>query len=627
MRVLMFKILFQNMVKTNLELPCQFKEKSCTPLRIYSKKNQKMNRQTFLKQALGLGALTVLNPLTFANNIQTQNDTLFIRVVNANNKAVDGLIKTLSQDITVLKRDLGFDYANLAAAFCTPESPHFQNAALVPLMEKIMSFLLKEQKADGTLDIGNVESPPDTAFILEPICAATLFLNKNPTNILRGIKDLAKKFILHAGDALTLGGIHTPNHRWVVSAALAQINALFPNPKYIKRIDEWFSENLFIDSEGHYLERSMIYAQVIDRSLITLSRLLNKPELLDAVRKNLEMVLFYLEPNGELVTTDSRRQDQFMIKNALPFYLDYWYMAILDKNERFAGMAQFIENMPNFDDTVLSQSLFCFLDEPLLKDKMLVTTSLSTNYERFFKETNLVRFRKNKTTATIFGGADFPIIVGSGRSTSPNFFAFRKGEAILKHLRLSADFFSTGYFRSEGIKKEDEKYVLYEKREVPYYQPLPYKAKRKDGDYKLSQSLDRRFWNKMDFENRPLSNVKVLETKITVSEKNGVFTLDFDIYGTDNINITLELCFKEGGKLPPMTAFDDQPDNYYLENGIGTYTVGNDIITFGQGLFTHNKVKNIDGEIYTSHFGTLRTQGVHVYITGKTPFKHTLTLT
>ncbi len=591
----------------------------------------KITRQTFIKQSLGWGALTLFNPsilkgINPLTQINTNESPLLKRVLSANSKAVESLIQVLSKDITVLKRDLGFDFANLAAAFCAPESKYYQNTELVPLMEKIMRFLLKEQNEDGTLDIGNIESPPDTAFILEPLCGATAILNKNPSKILSEVKNLAKQFILKAGDALTEGGIHTPNHRWVVSAALAQIHALYPNPKYVKRIDEWFSESLFIDDEGNYLERSMIYSQVIDRSLITIARLLNRPHLLEPVRKNLNLVYFHLEPNGDLVTFDSRRQDQFMSKNILPFYLDYRYLAIFDKNAEFAAITNFIESLEGLDELVLSQALFHFIEDPLLQKELPKPAVLSTNYEQFFKNTNLVRIKRGGQTATIFGGTDWPLIIGSGRSTSPNFFSFRKGEAILKYMRLSCDFFSTGYFRSNGIQKKDGKYMLYQKREVPYYQPLPDDKKRKDGNYKLSQSVDSRFWNKMDFENRPLSNVKVLEIKVDITEKNGAFELDFDIDGTDKIDVTIEFCFKEGGKISPMRTFEEQPDNYFLESGLGNYTLGGDTITFGTGHFKHNKLKSIDGEIYTSHFGSLRTQGIHVFITGKTPFKHKITL-
>lgn len=74
---------------------------------------------------------------------------------------------------------------------------------------------------------------------------------------------------------------------------------------------------------------------------------------------------------------------------------------------------------------------------------------------------------------TIFGGTDKPTIISSGRSTVASFITFRKGEAILKYMRFSTDFISTGYFKSDGLKKEGNKYILSQKIEAPYYQPLP----------------------------------------------------------------------------------------------------------------------------------------------------------
>lgn len=581
-----------------------------------------ITRQTFLKQCLGISSVLTFSPyFSWAED----TDTFLQNVVKANNQEVEKLLKTFEVEITEIRRRLGFDFANLSAAMAEPTSRYYQKTELIPAMTRILKFLIKYQKVDGTLDLGNLASPPDTAFILEPLCVADSILRKLSIPALNNVKDLLKDFIVEAGEAMRTGGVHTPNHRWVISAALARINDLYPDKKYVRRIDEWLSEYIFIDADGHYLERSMIYGEVTDNCLITMARLLKRPKLYDYVRKNLRMSYYYMEPNGEMVTNDSRRQDQFIGMNALPFYLDYRHMAIHDNDAEFAAISKQIEQMKGFEEKNMPDLLAFLTDDADLRKPLPKPTELNTNFEQLFKTTSLARIRRKDTTMTIFGGTDKPTIIASGRSTSPNFFSFRKGEAILKYMRFSTDFFSTGYFRSDGLKKEGNRYILSQKIEAPYYQPLPDEFKRADGNYQHSPSTDRRFWNKMDFENRPQSNIKNIETTISVEEKNGGAELNFAVKGADGVRVTIEFCFKEGGEFIGLKKLDDA-DNYTLESGTGEYKFGKDSIKFSEGIFKHSKLRGLEGEMYTSHFGSLRTEGMHVFLTGIVPFQHKITL-
>jgi hypothetical protein len=258
-----------------------------------------------------------------------------------------------------------------------------------------------------------------------------------------------------------------------------------------------------------------------------------------------------------------------------------------------------------------------------LQQQLPAAEVVPDRYEKLFSTSHLLRIKEKSTTVTLFGGTDQPLLIASGRSNSPDFFSYRKGDAILKYMRLSSNFFSMGYFYSDGLRKEGNSYVLRKKLEIPYYQPLPKEKRKANGDYKLSPSIDDRFWNKMDFSNRPVSNVKTLETIIRLTETRGAVELEFELKGMKGVPVTIELCFKEGGQLSGVTAADAN-DNSFLEQGTGEYRSGNDVITFGPGAVTHKQVMNLEGERYSTHFGTLRTKGEHVYITGTTPFKHKL---
>lgn len=586
-----------------------------------------ISRKLFIQQCLGLGALASLSfaPVT-AWAEEQRNDDFFKTVVAANEQEVGKLLKSLPAEMIEVRRRAGYDLANLVAAYCEPTSSFYQNDELVGAMSKIIRFLLKAQHADGTLDLGNLASPPDTAFILEPLTAAATILKLNDRDSLNEVKAQLKTFIVKAGEALRTGGVHTPNHRWVVSAALAKINALYPNPGYVKRIHEWLAEGVYCDDEGNYLERSMNYSVVIDRALITMAHLLPMPSLFGPVRKNLELVYIHCEPNGELVTVDSRRQDQFAPIDILYFYHAYRFMAILDNQPVWAAITRYIESLPGFADRVLNDLLVTFLEDPLYKKPLPTPRPPSVHFEVFYKHTNLVRIRRADTTTTLFGGTDFPIIIASGRSNSPNFFSFRKGAAILKYMRLSTDFFNTGYFHSQGIRQEAGRYILHQKIEAPYYQPLPAQYRKANGDYTLSPSTDGRFWNKMDFSHRPQSNIKALETTLTVHETNGKNELTIRVASEAGVRVTLELCFKEGGVLTGVSPQDGSTDNFFLKSGVGQYSVGADTIQFGPGVYQHGKTTGLEGELYSSHFGSLRTAGMRVYLTGLAPFVHAITI-
>ena len=581
-----------------------------------------MKREEFIKLALLNGLLLSFGLPTkssaFAETNQPSID--YNEAIVWNSEEVAKILKNLAGGVGPMRRSLGFDMANMAAAYVEPLSPYYRDQKIERAITDIVDFLASQQKADGTLDFGNLSSPPDTGFIIDPLCAAYRIMDKQSG--MDGAKKNLKSFILKAADQLAVGGIHTPNHRWVVSSALAKTNALFPNPIYVKRINQWLAEKVFSDEDGVYLERSMTYAEVVNRSLIFLATYNGRTELLDKVAKNLTWIYYMMEPNGEVVTVQSRRQDAFHERNVVEFYIHYRYMALKQNNGFFGAMVRQIEGMPHFKEEVGKNMLYYFHENEELRATPPVA-ELPVAFEKLYKGIDLLRYRKGKESLTFFAGTDWPTIIASGRSTNPNLLMYRKGEAVLKYVRLSTSFFSTGYFRGKGLTFKDGKYITANKIEAPYYQPLPKKYLKKDGDYQLSPSTDGRFWNKMDFSHRPQSNIQTLDTVVELDTKANKKLLKFKIDGPAGVRVTLECCFREGGEFKHV---EKQGENYVLKEGFGTYTVGGDTIQIGPGLHEHSYVNGLEGEMYSTHFGTLKTQGNYLYITGLCPFEYTLEL-
>lgn len=583
-----------------------------------------MKRADFIRLSTLAGLAPVCAPLfSFAGPAAiTRDEELIKRLVAANDQLVAGLLNTVQEGRLNFSRKTAYDFAILSASYSEKSSVYYQDARIIAKLEILARFLTSSQGPDGTLNIGNLESPPDTAFVIEIVSTATASLQQQKLPELKPVLDQIRTMILSAGEALRTGGIHTPNHRWVICAALSQVNTLYPDKKYVARINEWLAEGIYQDTDGYYPERSGTYSMVENTAFITMARNLKRPELLQYVRKNLSTFYFSMETNGDLVSNNSRRQDQYLCRHSTIFYLQYRYLAIHDQDRHFAAICKMIEATPLFDKEVLQQGLFYFLENESLQEPLPSPAALPERYEKMFPLSHLLRIKHNHTSITLFGGIDWPLIIASGRSCSPDVFSFRKGKAILKYLRLSTTFFSMGYFYSEGMKKQGNSYVLHKKLQVPYYQPLPLNKRNKAGNYILSPSVDDRFWNKMDFANRPQSNIKTLDTTVIMTEKEGQVELEFIVTGQNKVLVTIELCFKEGGSLTGLTT--DAKGNKCLSEETGIYSFEGDQIRFGPGSLVSAVPENLEGERYSTHFGTLKTTGERVFLTGVTPFRHKL---
>lgn len=345
-----------------------------------------------------------------------------------------------------------------AISVSCPESTYYASPHLLQYIEKGAQYLTKAQHSDGTIDLlsSNFHSAPDTAFSVDNVALAYQLIA--PVKGAEKALIPLKKYLLKAGEALIVGGIHTPNHRWVVAAALLKLNTIWPDKRYVARTEEWLLEHIDIDPDGQYTEKSAGgYTAIVNRMLIEMAKGLKKPEILDAVRKNLNMTMFYVHPNGEVVTEASNRQDKGTIKFLNSYYYSYRTLALLDQNGEYAAMCKLIDKSSGNRN---SEHLNHFLLEPELWKELPAVKSLPTNYVKSFPYSGIVRIRRGQWDTTIL-------------SNNPGFLTFHKGNAVLQGMRIAASFFGKGQFQSSEIKQDGNKWILKNALEGPYYQPYP----------------------------------------------------------------------------------------------------------------------------------------------------------
>ena len=479
----------------------------------------------------------------------------------------------------------------LASAHIEPNSTYYQAEELELALDRALTFLESVQHADGTIDLitTNFHSTPDTAFVVEPLCLGYGLLKDSLGN-----KDMLGKwenFLLKAGKALSVGGIHTPNHRWVVCMALARLHDLFPNPAYLQRIEEWVGEGIDIDPDGQYTEKSThVYSPLTNRCLITMARLLERKEFLKPVAKNLEMTLYYLHPDDSIVTEASRRQDQYQKGTLQNYYYPYRFMALKKPDGRFAALADRIPQILPLSS--LTRNLAYFQEDKTLNDPLPPLEDLPTSFSRSFPHSQLVRIRRDRWDVTIL-------------ADNATFLTFQHGSAVLQGMRIASAFFGKGQFRSEGLEESENGFVLRQNLTGPYYQPFPKERLPGDGD-----------WEKMPRSLRPQSEVQKLVAEVRIEEIESGLRIAYDWRGTEGVPVCIELGFAKGGSLSGVTTLADQEGAYLLEGEKGSYRMGKEAISFGPGAAAHS---------WTQLRGALpKLKADSVYITGYTPFSGVL---
>lgn len=473
---------------------------------------------------------------------------------------------------------------NLLTAYLQPKSKYYNDKTLPERIKLAADFLTRVQSADGNINllVTNFNSPPDTGFVVRAICPSVTLAKRAGR---RDLVDLVQPFLRRAGDGMTQGGIHTPNHRWVVSAALAQLYDLFGNAAYIRRIDQWLAEGIDIDAEGQYSERSTyVYNSITNNAFVTMAAKLKRPELLDPVRRNLESMMYLLHPGYEVVTEFSRRQDLNQRGDMGSYWFALAYMANHDKDGRLTTLANY------FAPT--RAPLSALMEYPEIVAAKVPAKPVPEDYRHAFPHNGFVRVRRGAMSATILAG---------NRS---RFFTLRNGQATINAVRFASAFFGKGQFSSAAFEEKDGTIFLNQELEAQYYQPLdPPRSVNADG------------WAEAR-RDRKRTEICRLRQSVAITERKNGFQLRIRSDGTNDVPVAVEINFGREGKLEGVASAHNVENGWILSKESGSFRVGTDVIRFGPG-FAENAYTQIRGS-------EAKLPGPSVYLTGFTPFDRTI---
>jgi hypothetical protein len=278
------------------------------------------------------------------------------------------------------------------------------------------SYILRAQRPSGRIDLllCNPDSGPDTAFATGRLCRAIESLSRRKLAPAEAAIDAAiRQFIGRAVPGIIARGFHTPNHRWVVAAALAHATHVLGDLGAESMINAYLAEGPDADDEGAWIERSSgVYDAVCDISMLVLAAVRSFAPALPAVRANLERNLVMLNHDGAIETCLSTRQDRNEAPTPTELAAAYAWAAVACKEPAFAAAARHLLGRPH---NQASPGLSTVAYTVLKHGAPPPGAPLAERAERFFPRGRLWRIRRGELGMSVCGDGQPLVHLRHGR--------------------------------------------------------------------------------------------------------------------------------------------------------------------------------------------------------------------
>lgn len=504
--------------------------------------------------------------------------------------------------------------ATALALYLNSKSRYYKSEKLMEALQLAADGVARVQRKSGYIDYPccNFFSAPDTSFCYKRL--------NDGYRLMKKYQDVADTTILQkkylaimrmAAEAIRDGGFHTPNHRWGICAALMQAAKLFADDtEFAKSLMDrtvlYLQEGIDGNSEGEYAERSTgNYNAVVNNAMMAMYQCSKDVKYLGYVERNLNMMMYYIEPNDMVFTQNSTRQDQgkeiFMDK----YLYQYLYLLAYDGTDGFIKLTP--EEHARFDGAAHQIIKGCAetgrqapncLHLLMIYDKTLDYTfencGFLKTYHKLFKEAGVLRVKKENYSYTVM----------KNRSA----FLYFNVNGLEAYLKIGESYCEIRNFVPDEMDVQEGKTVLSHTARGWYY--LPWKEKQNTSD-----------WWQMDHKKRDLMITSDLHTQVVITECEDGLEISVDTDGLERLPLRMELC------VPSQTTLEN--DHFCMETVAGksmvlsddyvTMTKGLTSIEFGPGACEHHFKGHYSGE-------EVNADGYTIYCNTYTPTKRVYTL-
>ena len=504
--------------------------------------------------------------------------------------------------------------ATALALYLNSGSRYYKSEKLMEALQLAADGVARVQRKSGYIDYPccNFFSAPDTSFCYKRL--------NDGYRLMKKYQDVADTTILQkkylaimrmAAEAICDGGFHTPNHRWGICAALMQAAKLFADDtEFAKSLMDrtvlYLQEGIDGNSEGEYAERSTgNYNAVVNNAMMAMYQCSKDVKYLGYVERNLNMMMYYIEPNDMVFTQNSTRQDQgkeiFMDK----YLYQYLYLLAYDGTDGFIKLTP--EEHARFDGAAHQIIKGCAetgrqapncLHLLMIYDKTLDYTfencGFLKTYHKLFKEAGVLRVKKENYSYTVM----------KNRSA----FLYFNVNGLEAFLKIGESYCEIRNFVPDEMDVQEGKTVLSHTARGWYY--LPWKEKQNTSD-----------WWQMDHKKRDLMITSDLHTQVVITELADGLEISVDTDGLERLPLRMELC------VPSQTTLEN--DHFCMETVAGksmvlsddyvTMTKGLTSIEFGPGACEHHFKGHYSGE-------EVNADGYTIYCNTYTPTKRVYTL-